>query len=73
MSLKNVSQTNTIELVNQKPIKVPEKVTPELADFISCMIAEGHEQKINKDNYRLIFTNNNQNLLKIQKSRRKTI
>jgi hypothetical protein len=47
-----------------KPIKVPEKVTPELADFISCMIAEGHEQKINKDNYRLIFTNNNQNLLK---------
>jgi len=45
-----------------KPIKIPE-VGVELAEFMAFMIAEGHEQKISKGNYRVIFTNNNEEFL----------
>ncbi|MFB6100396.1 MAG: LAGLIDADG family homing endonuclease [Candidatus Nanohalobium sp.] len=45
------------------PIKVPEQVTTELAEFMAFLIAEGHEQKISEGNYRVIFTNNNENFL----------
>ncbi len=47
---------------SSKPIKVPEKVSPELGEFLSLLIAEGHEQKINSNNYRIIFVNKNDRL-----------
>jgi intein/homing endonuclease len=46
-----------------KPIKVPEKVSPELSEFLAYLIAEGHEQKITENNYRLMFTNRNQRMI----------
>jgi intein/homing endonuclease len=51
-------------LGKSKPIKLPEKSSPELARFMAFLIAEGHEQKITDSNYRMIFTSNEENFLK---------
>jgi len=45
------------------PIKLPEKVNSELSKFMAYLIAEGHEQKVTQGNYRIMFTNNNEDLL----------
>jgi len=46
-----------------KPVKLPEEVTPDFGEFLAYLIAEGHEQKISKNNYRIIFTNQNRKLM----------
>ncbi|MFB6209853.1 MAG: LAGLIDADG family homing endonuclease [Candidatus Nanohaloarchaea archaeon] len=46
-----------------RPIKLPEKVSPELGEFFAYLIAEGHEQKITENNYRLMFTNKSEEVL----------
>ncbi|MFB6192713.1 MAG: LAGLIDADG family homing endonuclease [Candidatus Nanohaloarchaea archaeon] len=50
-------------LGKSRPVKLPEKSSPELARFMAFLIAEGHEQKITDSNYRIIFTNNEQEFL----------
>ncbi|MFB6245601.1 MAG: LAGLIDADG family homing endonuclease, partial [Candidatus Nanohaloarchaea archaeon] len=47
-----------------RPIKSPKEVSEELAEFLSLLMAEGHEQKTTKKNYRIIFTSENHRLLK---------
>jgi len=46
-----------------RPIKVPKKVTRELAVFLSYLLAEGHEQQVNENNYRIIFVNKDKEIL----------
>lgn len=60
--LQERKTSNHYRLGKSKPVKLPEKVTPELGEFLAYLIAEGHEQKVNDGNYRIIFTNTNQRL-----------
>ncbi len=47
-----------------KPITLPEKVSPKFAEFMAYLIAEGHEQKLAENKYRIIFANNNKEILR---------
>jgi DNA helicase HerA-like ATPase/transcriptional regulator with XRE-family HTH domain len=47
---------------NSKGIQVPERLSPELAEFLSLVIAEGTEQQA-EGSYRIIFTNEDRRLL----------
>ncbi|NMJ76860.1 DUF87 domain-containing protein [Nanohaloarchaea archaeon] len=48
--------------MNSKGIEVPESLTPEMAEFLSLVIAEGTEQQA-EGSYRVIFTNNEDRLM----------
>ncbi|MFB6181158.1 MAG: LAGLIDADG family homing endonuclease, partial [Candidatus Nanohalobium sp.] len=48
--------------MNSKGIEVPERFSPELAEFLSLVIAEGTEQQA-EGSYRVIFTNNEDRLM----------
>ena len=46
-----------------KAVQLPAKVSPDLAEFMAMLIAEGHEQKTSETRFRIIFTNKNTDTL----------
>ena len=61
--LKERQTDQHYRLGKSTPIKVPEKVSQKIGEFLAFLLAEGHEQKVTNGNYRLMFTNTDQSLI----------
>ncbi|MFB6145115.1 MAG: helicase HerA domain-containing protein [Candidatus Nanohaloarchaea archaeon] len=60
--MKPLSSEGLFLTQNSKGIEVPEIFSPEFAEFLSLVIAEGTEQHAD-GSYRIIFTNNDESLM----------